>query len=36
MADAESADGDPAFDEIVSSTRKTLQDIDDLLKEDEE
>lgn len=36
IADAAGADGDPAFDEIVSSTRKTLQDIDDLLNEDEE
>ena len=33
---AEAVAGEPSLDDIVGSTRKTLQDIDDLLKKDEE
>lgn len=35
-ADAEALAGEPSLDDIVSSTRKALQDIDDLLEKDEE
>lgn len=34
--DAETLSGDPSLDDIVSSTRKTLQDIDDLLGKEAE
>ncbi len=34
--DSETASGDPSLDDVVSSTRKTLEEIDELLKKEEE